>query len=330
MAFFCSFGVFLFDRWIKEIIKRPKKIIIQKNNWRDFFCWIHLLPTCVSSSDHLLQDLLFESTQQGLHNHVVVCAGCESHQGGSGGRTGQLDLNKQSEEHQRFPDVAGEAVCFLPGTSAHLTLWQDSKTGCKRCSDCSGSRRWRCGFGPPEARQYRYQRGSLQVRSASGWDVCVRLRQERAKWPGAREPARGETVGFDFVRCCCTPCTPHAGHDHPGRPAHCRPPPRFCCPSLCQAHPGHHRNRWAEAVEGQIVGLDRRKGMKEVSRLWSGRLQNQVAWWWQPASKYCGICTSLNWSITSGITFETCQTTHGSWFCPPGVCFCKDSGWQWF
>lgn len=59
--------------------------------------WIHLLPTCISSCDNLLQDLLFESPQQGLHNHVVVCAGCESHQGGGGGCARQLDLSEQSE-----------------------------------------------------------------------------------------------------------------------------------------------------------------------------------------------------------------------------------------
>lgn len=165
-----------------------------------------------------------------------------------------------------------EAVCFLPGTSSHLTLWQDSKTVCKRCSDCLGSRRWRCGFGPPVARQYCYQMGSLQVCLASGRDVCFHLRQAWAKRPGAHELAQRETVGFCFVRCCCTLCTPRSGSDHPGRPGHCCPPPRFCCPSLCQAHPGRYQNRWAEAVEGQIVGLDRRKGMKEVSRLWSGRL----------------------------------------------------------
>lgn len=56
--------------------------------------------TCISNSDNLLQDLLSEGTQQSLHNHVVICAGCESHQGGGGGCTRQLDLNKCSEENE--------------------------------------------------------------------------------------------------------------------------------------------------------------------------------------------------------------------------------------
>lgn len=54
-------------------------------------------PTSISSCDNLLQDLLFEGPQQGLHNHVVVCTGCESHQGGGGGCARQLDLSEQSE-----------------------------------------------------------------------------------------------------------------------------------------------------------------------------------------------------------------------------------------
>lgn len=75
--------------------------------WRDYStlhisCFLldyFVLPTCISNSDNLLQDLLSEGTQQSLHNHVVVCAGCESYQGGGGGRTRQLDLNKRREEN---------------------------------------------------------------------------------------------------------------------------------------------------------------------------------------------------------------------------------------
>lgn len=58
-----------------------------------------VLPTCISNSDNLLQDLLSEGTQQSLHNHAVVCAGCESYQGGGGGCTWQPDLNKCTEEN---------------------------------------------------------------------------------------------------------------------------------------------------------------------------------------------------------------------------------------
>lgn len=58
-----------------------------------------LLPTCISNSDNLLQDLLSEGTQQSLHNHIVVCAGCESYQGGGGGCTRQLHLNTHTEEN---------------------------------------------------------------------------------------------------------------------------------------------------------------------------------------------------------------------------------------
>lgn len=58
-----------------------------------------MLPTCISNSDNLLQNLLSEGTQQSLHNHVVVCAGCESYQGGGGGCTRQLDLNIRREEN---------------------------------------------------------------------------------------------------------------------------------------------------------------------------------------------------------------------------------------
>lgn len=75
--------------------------------WRDYStlhisCFLldyFVLPTCISNSDNLLQDLLSEGTQQSLHNHVVVCAGCESYQGGGGGRTRQLNLNKRREEN---------------------------------------------------------------------------------------------------------------------------------------------------------------------------------------------------------------------------------------
>lgn len=71
--------------------------------WRDystlhisrFLLDYSVLPTCISNSDNLLQNLLSEGTQQSLHNHVVVCARCESHQGGGGGCTRQLDLNKE-------------------------------------------------------------------------------------------------------------------------------------------------------------------------------------------------------------------------------------------
>lgn len=55
-------------------------------------------PTCVSNGDHLLQDLLFEGAEQSLHNDVVVCAGCESYQGGGGGSTRQLDLNNPGKK----------------------------------------------------------------------------------------------------------------------------------------------------------------------------------------------------------------------------------------
>lgn len=75
--------------------------------WRDYSTFhiscslldYSVLPTCISNSDNLLQNLLSEGTQQSLHNHVVVCAGCESHQGGGGGCTRQLDLNKRREEN---------------------------------------------------------------------------------------------------------------------------------------------------------------------------------------------------------------------------------------
>lgn len=96
---------FPFAYKVNKVPKRQVlKATINKNNGKatsssttgplDVFCWIHLLLTRISSSDNLLQDLLFESTQQSLHNQFVVCAGGESYQGGVGGCTRQLHLNK--------------------------------------------------------------------------------------------------------------------------------------------------------------------------------------------------------------------------------------------
>lgn len=48
--------------------------------------------TCVSSSHNLLQNLVFECSQQCLHNHIIVCSGSEAYQSGSGGCSWNLEL----------------------------------------------------------------------------------------------------------------------------------------------------------------------------------------------------------------------------------------------
>ncbi len=49
--------------------------------------------TCVSSSDDLLQDLVFERPNQSLHNHIIVRSRGESYQGRGGGCAWQADLD---------------------------------------------------------------------------------------------------------------------------------------------------------------------------------------------------------------------------------------------
>lgn len=107
---------------------------------------------------------------------------------------------------------------------------------------------------------------SLEACLASGWVFCVLLDQEGAKRPGAQELGPGASVGFCFGQCCFALCTPRVGYDHPGRPGHCSPLYWSGYPSLFQVHPCRHQNRWAGAGEGQIGGLDRRKGIKEVHK----------------------------------------------------------------
>lgn len=58
--------------------------------------------TSVPSSDLLLQNLVFECTQQGLHNDIIVCSRGESYKGGSGGCAWKLDLKKEGREKSKF------------------------------------------------------------------------------------------------------------------------------------------------------------------------------------------------------------------------------------
>ena len=53
--------------------------------------------TCVSSSDDLLQNLVFERPHQSLNEHIVVGTGGESYQGGGGGCAWQADLDHKRE-----------------------------------------------------------------------------------------------------------------------------------------------------------------------------------------------------------------------------------------
>lgn len=86
------------------------------------FCWINLLPTYISSSDNLLHDLLSESTQHSLHNHVVVSAGCESYQGGGGGCSRQLDLNKHRGGTEKTPSHTDRNLEIFISYLEHLLI----------------------------------------------------------------------------------------------------------------------------------------------------------------------------------------------------------------
>lgn len=52
--------------------------------------------TSVSSRDDPLQNLVFERSQYGLYDHVVVGSGGESDQGGGCGRARQADLQNET------------------------------------------------------------------------------------------------------------------------------------------------------------------------------------------------------------------------------------------
>lgn len=99
----------------------------------------HSLWDCVSSSDNLLQNLVFERPLQSLHEHIIVCSGGQSDQGSCGGCAWQAYL-----EHLLIcvcdwiaGDQVGIALALrLPGDGGlSLSLLRDSCLVIKRGAD---------------------------------------------------------------------------------------------------------------------------------------------------------------------------------------------------
>lgn len=64
---------------------------------------ISKLLTGVASCDHLLQNLVLECSQHGLHNDIVVGFRGESDQGGGGGCAWKTHLERREQDNDNQP-----------------------------------------------------------------------------------------------------------------------------------------------------------------------------------------------------------------------------------